>query len=424
MPIKIKKIQAREILDSRGNPTVEAEIILENKIIATASVASGASTGELEALELRDNNAARFGGKGVLKACENVNNKISKALKGQDVYGQKKIDKIMIDLDGSENKSNLGANAILAVSLACARAGAMSKKMPLYKYIAKTFQFPLSNSCLPTPMFNIINGGKHADSGLSLQEFMIVPSGIKSLKEKVRAGSEVFQSLKEIIGNLGHSAGVGDEGGFSPRLDSITKAFDLITQAINKSGYKARKDIFIGIDAASNSFFIPEDNKYVLKPENISLDYNRLISLYLEWIGKYSIISIEDGLNEKDLSGWKELKQKLLEKNSKFIIVADDLTVTNPKILKKAIENNCANAIIIKLNQIGTLSETIECIEMAKKAKWKTIVSHRSGETCDDFIADLSVAVGADFLKAGSLSRGERLAKYNRLMKIEEEISR
>ncbi len=424
MSSKIKKVQAREILDSRGNPTVEAEVILENKIIAAASVASGASTGELEALELRDNNSSRFGGKGVLKACENVNNKIAKVLKGQNVYEQEKIDQIMINLDGSENKSNLGANAILAVSLACARAGAASKKMPLYKYISKNYQLPLANYKLPIPMFNIINGGKHADSGLSLQEFMIVPSGIKSLKEKVRAGSEVFQSLKEILGVLGLSMGVGDEGGFSPKLDSITKAFDLIVQAINKSGYKAGEDIFIGIDAASNSFFKPEDNRYVLKPENISLDYNRLISLYSEWIGKYPIISIEDGLNEKDLNGWKELKQKLIDKNSKFMIVADDLTVTNPKILKKAVENNCANAIIIKLNQIGTLSETIECVKITKKAKWKTIVSHRSGETCDDFISDLSVAVGADFLKAGSLSRGERLAKYNRLMKIEEEISR
>ncbi len=422
MSNKIKKIRAREIIDSRGNPTVEAEVILENKLKGVASIASGASTGVSEALELRDKDPFRFGGNGVLNACRNVNEKIEKALTGQVVTNQKKIDKIMLGLDGTENKSNLGANAILAVSLACAKAGAMATNKPLYKYIAKIYDLRFTIYDLPVPMFNIINGGKHADSGLSIQEFMILPKGIKETKERVRAGSEIFHNLKEILSSLGHSSSVGDEGGFSPKLDSITKAFDLIVQAIEKSKYVPGRDVFIGIDAASNSFYIPNDNRYVLKPENISLDHNRLIALYTEWIGRYPIVSIEDGLNEKDWDGWRELKQKLTEKRGDFLVVSDDLTVTNPKILKKAIDNKCANAIIIKLNQIGSLSETIECIELAKKADWKTIVSHRSGETCEDFIVDLAVATGADFLKAGSLSRGERLAKYNRLMKIEEEV--
>ena len=429
---KIKKIQAREILDSRGNPTVEVEVVLENKIKAVAAVPSGASTGEFEALELRDGDKSRYNGKGVLRACENVNKEIAKALTGQSVTAQKKIDKIMLDLDGTENKSNLGANAILGVSLACARAGALSTSKPLYKYLAKIFQYPISppkadqpragNIQYPVPMFNIINGGKHADSGLSIQEFMIVPSGIKSVSKRVRAGSEIFQNLKSILSSKGYAIGVGDEGGFAPKLDSHTQAFDLISDAVKKANYKLGKDIFIAIDAAANSFFSLENNKYILKPENISLDYQRLIALYSEWIKKYPLFSIEDGLNEEDWNEWGEMKKKLVSENRNLMIVADDLTVTNTKRLQKAIDNKCANAIIIKFNQIGSLSETIECVKMAQKAGWKIIVSHRSGETCDDFIADLAVAVGADFLKAGSLSRGERLAKYNRLMEIENEL--
>ena len=428
MPNKIKKIKAREILDSRGNPTIEVEVVLDSKIKAKASVASGASTGEFEALELRDGNKSRYGGKGVLLACENINQKISKALIGQNVASQKKIDNIMLELDGTENKSNLGANAILGVSLACVRAGAMAVNKPLYKYINSSFKFQVSSFKFPIPMFNIINGGKHADSGLAIQEFMIVPIGIKTAKEKIRAGSEVFHSLKRILSANNYSIGVGNEGGFAPKLKSNTEAFDLIGEAIEKAGYKKGKEIFFAIDAAANSFFISEDNKYVLKPENVSLDYQRLIALYLEWIKKYPLFSIEDGLNEEDWSKWKEMSQKSIKskvhkvKSQGLMIVADDLTVTNVKRLEKAIENKCANAIIIKPNQIGTLTETIECIKKAQEAGWKIIVSHRSGETCDDFIADLAVAVGADFLKAGSLSRGERLAKYNRLMEIEEEI--
>jgi len=422
MPNKIKKIQAREILDSRGNPTVEVRVVLDNKIMAKASVASGASTGEFEALELRDEDKSRYGGRGMLRVCENVNKKISKALIGQSVTNQKKIDKIMLKLDGTEDKSNLGANAILGVSLTCARAAAIAINRPLYKYIAKSFQYPISNIQYPAPMFNILNGGKHADSGLSIQEFMIAPIGIKTAKEKIRAGSEVFHNLKKILSGFGYSTKVGDEGGFAPKLDNNTKAFDLIGEAVEKAGYESGKDIYFAIDAAANSFFISNDKKYVLKPENISLDNNRLISLYLEWIEKYPLISIEDGLNEEDWEGWRMLSSKFKIQNSKLMIVADDLTVTNVKRLKKAIKKKCANAIIIKPNQIGTLTETIECVKMAQEAGWKIIVSHRSGETCDDFIADLAVAVGADFLKAGSLSRGERLAKYNRLMEIEEEI--
>ncbi len=427
MSNKIKKVQAREILDSRGNPTIEVEVILENKIRGIAAVPSGASTGEFEALELRDGDKLRYGGKGVLKACENVNRKINKVLKGQAVTCQTKIDKTMIELDGTENKSNLGANAILGVSLACARAAAIATNKCLYKYISSKFGFSSliksSKLKLPTPMFNVLNGGKHADSGLSIQEFMIVPIGIRTVKEKIRAGAEIFHSLKRNISSLNYSVGVGDEGGFSPRLDSNKRALDLMSQAVEKAGYILGKDVYFAIDAAANSFFSREDNQYILKPENISLDSTRLIALYAEWVDNYPLMSIEDGLTEDDWNNWKEMKNKIISKKKDFMIVADDLTVTNPKRLKRAIENKCANAIIIKLNQIGTLTQTIECIKMAQKVGWKVIVSHRSGETCDDFIADLAVACGADFLKAGSLSRGERLAKYNRLMKIEEEVS-
>ncbi len=430
---KIKKIQAREILDSRGNPTIEVEVVLDDKIKARASVASGASTGEFEAREMRDGDKLRYNGKGALNACANVNKKISKVLVGQSATNQKKIDQIMLNLDGTENKSNLGANAILGVSLACARVGALATNKRLHKYLAKIFQFPISNFQFPIPMFNILNGGKHADSGLSIQEFMIVPSGVKTVREQVRAGSEIFHNLKNILSGIGYSTGVGDEGGFSPKLESHTEAFDLILAAVKKSGYQAGKEIFLAIDAAANSFFLPSENKYFLKPEGISLDRERLIALYLEWVKKYPFISIEDGLNEEDWEGWRVLSQKFIKskvqspKKAELTpnpfqegnIVADDLTVTNTKRLKKAIENKCANAIIIKPNQIGTLTETMECVKAAQKAKWKIIVSHRSGETDDFFIADLAVAVGADYLKSGSLSRGERLAKYNRLMEIE-----
>ena len=437
MPNKIKKIRAREILDSRGNPTVEVEVVLDNKIKAAVSVPSGASTGKSEALEMRDGETGRYNGKGVLRACENVNKKINKALVGQNIINQKKIDQIMLELDGTDDKSNMGANAILGVSLACARAGAIAVNKPLYGYIAKSFQFPVSSFQFPTPMFNILNGGKHSDSGLSVQEFMIVPSGISLTKEKIRAGSEIFHCLKNILLDRGYSVGVGDEGGFAPKLGSHTEAFNLILTAVKQARYKAGEEIFLAIDAAAGSFFLPQENKYFLKPEEISLDNERLAALYLEWIKKYPLISIEDGLNEEDWKGWRELSRKSVKskihkversapnlfQGQRLMIVGDDLTVTNTKRLKKAVENKCANAIIIKPNQIGTLTETIECVKAAQKAGWKIIVSHRSGETSDSFIADLAVAVGADYLKAGSLSRGERLAKYNRLMEIENHLN-
>ena len=419
---KIKKIQALEILDSRGNPTLRVKVILENNMSALAAVPSGASTGEFEALELRDGDKNRYDGKGVLQACKNVNTRINKALKGEDVTDQKRIDKIMLDLDGTENKSNLGANAILGVSLACARAGAKAKNKPLYRYVGSTYGFKIKDFSSPVPMFNIINGGKHADSGLSIQEFMILPIGIKGSAERIRVGSEIFHTLKTILSAKGYSTGVGDEGGFAPKLDSHAQAFELITKAIEKSGYKVGRDVVFAIDAAANSFCDSQSNEYMLKPENISLDHNRLIALYLEWIEKYPLVSIEDGLNENDWDEWAQMKKRINEKNKEVMIVGDDLTVTNIKREKKADDNKCANAIIIKFNQIGTLSETIDCIKFAKRKGWKIIVSHRSGETCDHFIADLAVATGADFLKSGSLSRSERLAKYNRLMKIENEL--
>ncbi len=421
MPAKINKIAAREILDSRGNPTVEVEVVLDNRISAKASVASGASTGEFEALELRDGDAGRYAGAGVLKACENVNKRIAPLLVGQNVTAQKKIDAMMLKLDGTENRSQLGANAILGVSLAVARAAAQSAHRPLYRYLAKTYGCG-EKFALPVPMFNILNGGKHADSGLCVQEFMIVPVGVRGARERIRAGSEIFHSFKKLLAAGGYPTGVGDEGGFAPRLESIERGIELILRAIADAGYEAGRDVFVSLDAAANSFYLDKEQQYVINPGNICLDASRLTALYLEWINKYPILSLEDGLNESDWKGWREMKKKLLAGRKDFLVVADDLTVTNVGRVETALKNNCANAIIIKLNQIGSLSETMDCIKRAQEAGWKIIVSHRSGETCDDFIADLAVAASADFLKSGSLSRGERLAKYNRLMEIEQEL--
>lgn len=422
MPVKISKIAAREILDSRGNPTVEVEVTLDNKVRAKASVASGASTGEFEALELRDGDEARYGGAGVLKACANVNKKIAPSLIGQTITAQKKIDALMLKLDGTENKANLGANAILGVSLACARAAAISQDKPLYRYLAKTYGYEDKKFRFPVPMFNILNGGKHADSGLSIQEFMVVPLGIATVEGRIRAGSEIFHAFQKILAGGGYATGVGDEGGFAPRLDSIEKGIESILKAIEHAGYEAGKDVFVSLDAASNSFYFHKEDQYVINPGNACLDANRLVALYAEWIGKYPILSLEDGLNENDLALWKEMKKRLLSVKKDFLVVADDLTVTNPVRVEAAARKNAANAIIIKLNQIGSLTETMECIRRSQELDWKIIISHRSGETCDDFIADLAVAVGAEFLKSGSLSRGERLTKYNRLMEIEKEV--
>jgi enolase len=416
---KITKIHAREILDSRGNPTVEVEIGLESDIKASAAVPSGASTGTYEALELRDRDPNRYHGLGVLNAIENVNKKISRAILGMEITDQANIDMKMIRLDGTENKSNLGANAILGVSLACARAASIEEKMPLYAYIAKSFKLKTKSYKLPIPMFNIINGGQHSDSGLSIQEFKIIPNGIKTFREQLRAGSEIFQELKKLLSLEGFAVSVGDEGGFAPKLESNPQALEFINLAIEKAAYKKGTEVNIGVDSAASSFFDESEKKYVFKPENANLTREMLINIYSEWISKYNAISVEDGLNENDWDGWKIMNEKI---GDKVMLIGDDLLVTNVKRLKMAISQKACNAVLIKVNQIGTLTETIECMKLAKKNKMKTVVSHRSGETTDDFISDLAVGAGADYMKSGSLSRGERICKYNRLLRIEEEI--
>lgn len=416
---KIKKIYAREILDSRGNPTVEVEMELESGIKSVAAVPSGASTGTYEALELRDNDASRYKGKGVLKAVENVNTKISKAIVGMEAAWQEEIDGLMQKIDGTENKSNLGANAILGVSLAAARAAACEEKIPLYVYIKKTYKFPIAKYKLPIPMFNIINGGLHSDSGLSIQEYKLIPSGIKSFKEQLRAGSEIFHVLAEILESEGHNISVGDEGGFAPKLESNSQALGLINSAIERAGYKKGIEASIGLDAAANSFFDEKQERYLFKLENSMLTREMLINIYNEWISKFNVISMEDGLNENDWAGWRAMNEKI---GRQVMLIGDDLIVTNVARLKIAINEKACNAVLIKTNQIGTLSETIRCIKLAKENKMKIVISHRSGETTDDFIADLAVGVNADFIKSGSLSRGERICKYNRLLRIEEEL--
>lgn len=415
----IKKIFAREILDSRGNPTVEVDVELESGIKATAAVPSGASTGKFEALELRDNDSHRYGGLGVLEAVKNVNEKIADLIIGMEVSDQKTIDQKMIKADGTENKSNFGANAILGVSLAVCRASAMEEKIPLYEYIAKIYKFPAKKFKLPTPMFNVINGGLHSDSGLSIQEYKIIPNGIKTFREQLRAGSEIFHKLKDILSKEGYSVSVGDEGGFAPKLESNAASLEFINRAIVEAGYKKGQEVNCGLDAAASSFYKEDDKQYVFKPENHGLTREMLLNIYNEWITKYNIISIEDGLEEEDWQGWALMNNKIGEK---VLLIGDDLLVTNVKRLKTAIEKNVCNAVLIKVNQIGTLTETINCIKLAKKNKMKTIVSHRSGETTDDFISDLAVGTGADYIKSGSLSRGERICKYNRLLRIEEEL--
>ena len=415
---QIKKVYAREILDSRGNPTVEVEVELVSGIRATAAVPSGASTGTFEAVELRDGDMARFGGLGVTKAVENVNTEIQKAVMGMELDAQEEIDKKMLELDGTENKTKLGANAILGVSLAVARAAAREKGLPLYKYIAKTYDFPMKFE-MPTPMFNVVNGGKHSDSGLSVQEYKIVPSGIKTFKEQLRAGSEVFHKLKDILSSEGQSVAVGDEGGFAPRLESNAKPLELINRAISEAGYEAGRDVSLGLDVAASSFYDEKEEQYIFKPESNGVTREVLVNIYNDWISKYHVISVEDGLNENDWEGWRQMEEKI---GGKVMTIGDDLLVTNVKRLEMAIAEKACNAVLIKVNQIGSLSETIACIKLAKKNNMKTVISHRSGETTDDFIADLAVGAHAEYIKSGSLSRGERICKYNRLMKIEEEI--
>ena len=408
----IKQIKAREVLDSRGNPTVEADVILSNGTIGRSMVPSGASTGQREALELRDGDKNRYLGKGVINAVNIVNNEINDALVGMSISNQQAIDQKMIDLDGTETKSRLGANSILAVSLACAHANANNNNQPLFRSFdfSKTYQ-------LPVPMMNIINGGEHANNSVDIQEFMIIPAGAPSFKEALRYGTEVFHHLKAVLNLRGLNTAVGDEGGFAPDLSSNEEALKVIVEAINKAGYIAGKDIFIGIDAASSEFY--KDGTYNLSSENLKLSNAEFSEYLASWVENYPIISIEDGMDENDWEGWEMLTKKL---SHKVQLVGDDLFVTNSKILKKGIENNIANSILIKVNQIGTLTETFSAMKMALDAGYTCVMSHRSGETEDTTIADLAVATSCGQIKTGSLSRSDRLAKYNRLLRIEEEL--
>lgn len=415
MKTAIKKIYAREILDSRGNPTVRTWVELKDGSIGVAAVPSGASTGTHEALEMRDG-ANRYGGKGTLKAVKRVNTQIAKALKGKDASKQREIDELMLKLDGTKNKKKLGANAILSVSLACARAAAISKKKPLYKYLRQTYKLKYKGWRMPVPTMNIINGGRHADNGLQIQEFMVVPIH-KKLKERVRIGSEVFHALHKILGGKGFSTGVGDEGGFAPELTNNEHALKYIMQAIRKAGYTPGKHVMIAMDWAASEFF--RKGKYYFANAKTAITSAKLISIAESWTKKYPIISIEDPLDEDDWEGWMVFTKKI---GKKVHIVGDDLFVTNTERIQQGIDMGVSNAVLIKVNQIGTLSESIDAIRLAQKNNMAISVSHRSGETSDTFIADLSVAVNAEFIKTGSLSRSERVEKYNRLMEIEDEL--
>jgi len=411
---QIVSVHAREILDSRGNPTIEAEFMLLSGIIGRAAVPSGASTGEREALELRDGNKDRFMGKGVQKAVQNVILKIGPEIVGMDVFEQRRLDYTMIELDGTETKRNLGANAILAVSLACAQAAAQRLGMPLYRYIGG-----VAAKDIPVPQFNILNGGMHADNNVDIQEFMIMPVGARSFREGLRMGAEVFHTLRSVLKAKGYSPSVGDEGGFAPNLKSNEEALVFIVEAIRKAGYEPGGNVCIALDAAASSFY--QKGKYNLAAEKKPLkDAEEMVKFYSGLIKKYPIISIEDGLAEGDWDGWKLMTEEL---GKKVQIVGDDIFVTNKKILEKGIRQGVANSVLIKLNQIGSLSETLETIEMAKTAGYTTVVSHRSGETEDTAMADVAVAMNCGQIKSGSTSRSERLAKYNRLLRIEEELA-
>ena len=408
---KIKDVIGREILDSRGNPTVEVDVILESGIVGRACVPSGASTGEREALELRDGDKNRYLGKGVLKAVENVNNIIRNLVIGYDALDQKTLDYAMINLDGTETKSKLGANAILGVSMAAMKAAALYKGMPLYKYVG-------NGRVLPVPMMNIINGGAHADNKLDFQEFMIIPQA-STIRERVRIGAEVFHNLKKVLNEKGLATGVGDEGGFAPNLDSNSEGFELIMEAIRKAGYEPGIDVKLGIDVAASEFY--KNGKYELVGEGKSLTTDELIEYYKELTSKYPIISIEDPVDENDWEGFRKITEEL---GNKIQLVGDDLFVTNKKCLQMGIDNHAGNAILLKVNQIGTITETIETIELARSHGYKTVISHRSGETEDTTIADLAVGLSLGQIKTGSLSRTDRICKYNQLMRIEEEINK
>jgi len=413
MKSAIIHIHAREILDSRGNPTVEVDVRLQGGAFGRAAVPSGASTGTYEALELRDGDKKRFGGKGVLQAVENVNGPLAKHLAGMDALDQPAIDRAMIEIDGTENKDRYGANAILGISLAVARAAAQTAGIPLYRYLGGA-----EAGTLPVPMFNILNGGAHANwQATDFQEFMIAPVGAPDFKSAFRWGAEVYQALKSVLKSGGYATGVGDEGGFTPALKTNAEAIEQILKAIEKAGYKAGRDIAIALDPASSSFF--EDGHYLLRTENRKINSAAMVELYADWAKKYPIVSIEDGLAEDDWDGWKLLNKTL---GHTVQLVGDDLFVTNIKRIARGIQEKAANSVLIKLNQIGTVTETVSAIEMARKAGWTAMISHRSGETVDSFIADFTVAMGTGQLKTGAPCRGERVEKYNQLMRIEEEL--
>ncbi|MEJ5349725.1 MAG: phosphopyruvate hydratase [Desulfosoma sp.] len=410
---EIISVRAREILDSRGNPTVETEVVLESGVIGRAAVPSGASTGSREALELRDGDPKRYLGKGVLNAVRNVNEEIGPKILGMDAQDQVEVDRFMIALDGTENKSRLGANAILSVSMAIAKATAEECELPLYRYLGG-----VSARVLPVPMMNVLNGGAHADNNLDIQEFMIVPAGAPTFRGALRMGAEVFQHLKKVLKSRGYTTAVGDEGGFAPNLRSNEEALELIMEAIHAAGYTPGEDVFMALDAAASEFY--ENGRYILKaekkPEKSS---EEVIDLYESWMERYPILSIEDGLAESDWDGWKVMTRRL---GDRIEIVGDDIFVTNTKILARGIDEGIANAILIKLNQIGTVTETFEAISMAYRAGYRAVISHRSGETEDTFIADLAVAASTGQIKTGSLSRTDRIAKYNQLLRIQEDL--
>ena len=415
MKTKIRSVTAREVIDSRGNPTLEADVVLESGAVGSAMVPSGASTGIHEALELRDGDAKRYGGKGVLQAVANVKSKIAPALVGKDAADTQGVDRVMIDLDGTKNKKSLGANAILGVSLAAARAAATAVGLPLYRWLGGE-----KATVLPVPMANIINGGAHSDAPIDFQEFMIVPKGLPTFREALRCGAEIFAVLKKILHDRKLGTAVGDEGGFAPRLESTEAALAVIAEAVEKAGYSLGKQVFFALDVASSEFFDGKTKEYVFKKsDQRRLSAGELVDFYLQLQKKYPIISIEDGTAEEDWDGWKILTQKM---GSKTQLVGDDLFVTNVEFLKRGIQEKVANSILVKVNQIGSLSETLEAIQLARSAKYSAVISHRSGETEDSTIADLAVATNAGQIKTGSFSRSDRLAKYNRLLRIEEEL--
>ncbi len=415
---EITTIHAREVIDSRGNPTVEATITLDNGVTGHAIVPSGASTGAREAIELRDGDKSRFMGKGVLKAVSHVNNEIADIIKGINIEDQAGIDQAMLELDGTNNKSRLGANALLAASLASAHAAANNKKIPLYQYLGDAFG-TTEQYQLPVPMMNIINGGEHADNSVDMQEFMIIPVGAPSLAEAVRYGTEVFHNLKSVLNKRGMNTAVGDEGGFAPDLSSNEEAIEVILEAIENAGFKAGEDIYLGLDCAASEYY--KDGKYTLAAEGKVLDAAQMVDYLENWVNQYPIITIEDGLDEADWDGWSVLTERL---GDKIQLVGDDLYVTNPAIFREGIDKDIANSILIKFNQIGTLTETLEAIRMAHDSNYTAVVSHRSGETEDTTIADLAVATNSGQIKTGSLSRSDRIAKYNRLIRIEEMLGR